>query len=93
MSKPFHVLDFMSLFVEHVDEAFADDFALALRVGDAFQLAEELFGSVDADNVQSEALIVVEYVAELVFAQHSVVYKDAGEILSDGAVEKHSRYR
>lgn len=32
----------MSLFVEHVDEAFADDFALALRVGDAFQLAEEL---------------------------------------------------
>ena len=40
-----------------------------------------------------ETLVVVEHVAELILAQHAVVDKDTGEILADGAVEKHGGYR
>ena len=83
----------MGLLVEDVDEAFADDLAFAFRLGDAGELAEEFGRCVDADHIQTEAFVVVEYIAELVFAQHAVVNEDTGQILADSAVEKHCGHR
>ena len=62
---------------------------LRFGIGDAGELAEEFLRCIHADHIQSQTLVVVEHVAELVFAQHSVVHEDAGEVAAYGAVEKH----
>ena len=56
--------------------------------GYAGEFGEKLVGGVDADNVEAESLIVVENVLKLVFAQQSVVDKNAGEAVADGLVKK-----
>ena len=93
LSEPFDVFDLMGFFIKHIDEAFAYDLALAFGFGDSGEFAEEFFRGVDADHVEAETFVVVEHVAEFVFAQHAVVYEDAGEVLADGAVEEHCGYR
>ena len=89
LRQPFGIGDFAGLGVEHVHEALADNLALALRLGHAGEFGEELLGSVHADNVEAEALVVAHHVAELVLAQHAVVNEDTGEAVADGAVEEH----
>ena len=93
LGEPLDVADLAGFLVEDVDEAFADDLALALGIGHSGELAEEFFGCVDADHIEAEALIVAQHVAVLVLAEHAVIDEDAGEVAADGAVEKHCGHR
>ncbi len=54
------------------------------------ELAEEKLGGVDGINVEAELVAqVLLHAVELVFAQHSVVDEDAGQLVADGAMDEH----
>ena len=89
LGEPLGVSNLFGLGIEDLDEVAAYDFAFLLGFGDACQVAEELLGGIDADDVESEDAVVVEHLLELVLAQHAVVDEDAGEALSDGFVEQY----
>ncbi len=42
LRQPFHILDFMSFGIKHIDESLSDNLALAFRLCHSFKLAEEL---------------------------------------------------
>ena len=89
LCQPLDALELVCLAIEDVDEALADDLALALGIGDTAQCLVEVFLGVDADYVEAQAGIVLHDLAEFVEAEQAVVYEDAGESVADGAVEEH----
>ena len=92
LSQPFGVGYLLRLGIEHLYEVAADDLALLLRVGNAFQIIEELVACVNADNVESESLIRVHNLLELVLAEHTVVNEDACKIRANGTVEQRGAH-
>ena len=89
LCKPFGSLYLLGFGIEHLYEVAAYDFAFLLRIGHSGQVGEELLAGIHTHHIQAKALIVVHHIAELVFAQHAVVYEDAGEPVADGSVQQH----
>ncbi len=79
---------FLAFFLEHADELLADDLALALRLGDACQLAEVALTGIHADKVDIKVRVAgAEHCADfflLVLAQQAVVHEHAGQLLAHG---------
>ena len=92
MGEPFHTIDFVGFAVEDIDEALADDFALALGLGDAGEGGKEFGRGIYAYDVESEAAIVFKHTVELVLAEHAVVDKYASEAVADGAIDEHGSH-
>ncbi len=81
--------DAKGFLLEDGDEFGADDLALLLGVGDAGEVAEEEVGGVNGVDVEAELVAqVLLHGLELVFAEDAVVDEDAGELVSDGAVDE-----
>ena len=76
--------DLLRLFLEHADELFADNLALALGIGDASELREEAALGVHADKVDVPLLERRLDLVTLVEAHEAVVDKNAGELGADG---------
>ena len=93
LRQPANVLDLDRLLVEHLHEVAADDLALALGVGDAGQVAQELGTGLHALDVQTHVLVRLQHVFELVLAQQSRIDEDAVEVLADGLVQQHGGHR
>ena len=89
LCEPACAFDLACFLVEDFDEVAADDLALLLGVADSGEVCEELGGGIYAADVQPEAFIVVEDIAELVLAEQAVVHEDTGEAVADGAVEEY----
>ena len=89
LCQPLHVFNLVSFFIEYVDKSFADDFTFAFRFGYACQFGKELFAGVYADNVQSEAFVIMKHIAEFVFAKHAVVDEDTSQVFADSFVEQY----
>ena len=73
--------DLLGLVLKHTDELFANDFTLALRLGNTGQLAVKTFAGVHADKVDVELAALAEHFANLltfVLAQQAVVNNHAG---------------
>ncbi len=92
LAEPFHIGEFVGFFIEHFDKSATYDFAFLFGVGHSGKFTEELFRCVNANHVQTEALIVGQHVLELVLTEHSVVHEYAGQVLAYGAVEEHCGY-
>ena len=78
--------------LEHVDERAADDLALLLGIGDACQAFEEQIGRVD--EVERQMQLVAKPLLNLVglvVTQQPVVDEDAGQAITDGAMNQHRR--
>ncbi len=86
-SEPFDSLKLFCLFVENVNEAFADDFALLFGVGYARQVAVEFRFGINADDMQTKMLIVFQHVFKFIFAQQSVVNENTGQVSADGFIQ------
>ena len=89
LCKEVHLADLLGLFLEHADELFADDLALALRLGDALQLAEVAVAGIHTDEVDVEAIGIARAKdrADLflfVLTQQTVIHEHAGQLLADG---------
>ena len=83
----------MRLGIEDFDEIAADDFTLLLRLGHSLQILEELLTGIHTNHIQPQTLVVVHHILELILAKQSVVYKDAGQVLTDGTMQQHGGYR
>ncbi len=82
--------DALRFIVEDGDELRADALALGFRVGNTGKLLEETLAGVDGDDVEAELVAqVLLHILEFVFAQHAVVYEDAGELAANGFVHQH----
>ncbi|MNN08968.1 hypothetical protein D3C81_1218370 [compost metagenome] len=80
--------------IEDVDEGAADDLALLLRVGFAFQVVEELLFSVGADHLDAHVLLEHgHHLVAFVQAQQAVVDEHAGQLVADGLVQQRGNYR
>ena len=90
LCKPLGISNLLCLGIEHLNKVAAYNLALLLRVGNAFKVFEELLACINADNVESESLICLHNLLELILAQHSVVNEDTCKVLSDGTVKQCS---
>ena len=84
--------DFLSFFFKYANEFFADNFTFSFRSSYACQLAIEAFACVNADEVDIELTAFTENSANLftlVFAQQTMIYKYAGQLLAD-SLSQHS---
>jgi hypothetical protein len=90
LAKPFCIGDLLSFLIEYLDEVATDDLTFLLRVSHTSEVAIEASLSVYTDYIEAEALVVAEYVFELVLAEQSVIHEDTGELAADSTVEEHS---
>lgn len=82
------------LFLEHADELFADDFALFLGVGNAFEFVEEAVLRVDCDEVHSELFPEhLLHLLEFALAEKTVVDEDADEVVAYRLVDERGAHR
>ena len=72
----------MGFLIKYVDKSLAYYLAFAFRVGNTGQLAEKFLTGINAYHIKAKAFIVTQHVAELVFAQHSVINKYAGKVFA-----------
>ena len=82
--------DLLRLLLEHLDEQPADGLALGLRIGLAFERADEAVGRVDVD--QRDVVVAAEHrhhLLRLVLPHQAVVDEDAGQLLADRLVDQH----
>lgn len=94
LRQPFGALQLAGFVLKDFDEFAADDLALGFGVGDAGQLAHELAGGVDVDDL--DAHVLGEGLHDLfafVQSQQAVVDEDAGELVADGAVDERGGHR
>ena len=91
LTKPFGICNLLSLSVEDIHKTFADDFAFLLRLFHASEFDIEFFFGVNTYHIETEALVIVKDVLELVFAEETVVNENTSQILANRLVEKHRR--
>ena len=94
LGQPPGVLQLARLFLEDLDEQVADDLALGLRVGHAFERLEVAVCGVDADHLHAHVL--GEHRHHLVAflpAQQAGVDEHAGQLLADGLVQQGRDHR
>ncbi|OPY12022.1 MAG: hypothetical protein A4E69_02474 [Syntrophus sp. PtaB.Bin138] len=87
-----HIPDFLCLAVEDLDKDPPDDLALPFRILDALQGGKKLGPGPDEPDVHAK--MPFEQRKDLFrfpLAQQAVVDKDAGQLVSDGLVEKQRR--
>ena len=83
----------MSLFIKYIDKAFADDFALLLRIGHSCQHLVEIRACIHADHIQSKVFVVCQYVLEFIFTQQAMIHKDTGEVFADRFMQQQGSHR
>src|ERR1043166_3688605 len=88
LREPFDVIELFRLLVEHFNKNTTNGFAFFLRVADAFECIEELPARINANDVKTHVAVSMQYLAEFIFAQKPVVYKNAGELVSNGILEQ-----
>ncbi|MCY1215412.1 hypothetical protein D9M72_272550 [compost metagenome] len=94
LGQPLGALLLAGLFLEHFDEFAADDLALGFGIGHAGQLAHELGGGVDVDDLHAHVLGEgLHDLLAFVQAQEAVVDEDAGELVADGLVDQRGGNR
>src|SRR5690554_864934 len=91
LGQPVHILDLCGFSIEHINKGITDDLALLLRIVLALELGQEQVFGIGTDNLYAH--IAGEHVHHLVAfvqAQQAVVHEHAGQLLTDGLVQKRS---
>ena len=87
LGQEIHSTDLFCLILEHADEFFTDDLALALGGILTGQLLIETIAGVDADKVDVELAALAKGLTDLlalVLAQQTMVNEHAGQLLANG---------
>ncbi|MDT4821147.1 hypothetical protein FQZ97_543100 [compost metagenome] len=94
LGQPLGALLLAGLVLEHFDEFTADDLALGFRIGHAGELAHELGGRVDVDDLHAHVLGEgLHNLLAFIQAQQAVVDEHAGELVADGLVDQRGGNR
>ena len=93
LCQKIHSADLLGLLLEHADELLADDLALALRLGYARQLRQKTGTGVNAAHIHMELMLHhLLHLIALILAQQAVIYKDTGQLIAHGTLQKGSRH-
>ena len=98
LCQEIHLADLLCLLLKDADELLADDFTLALGLGNTGQLAEIAVAGIHTDEVDIKAVGIARAKdrADLflfVLAEQTVVHKHAGQLLPDGLCQHRSQHR
>ncbi len=99
LRQPLHMAaargcDLGRFLVEDLDEQAADDLALRLRVGHAFQRGEVAIGCIDANHLDAHVLgHGGHHLVAFLPAQQAGIDEHAGELLADGLVQQRRDHR
>ena len=93
LCQPFHIFQFMSFRIKYIDKTFTYYLAFTFRLGNTFQFRKKLSTGIHTDYIQTETLIIVHHILELVFTKHTVIHKDTSQILTDRLIQQNSSYR
>ena len=92
LRQPFSVGNLLRLGVEHLHKVAANDFTLLFRIGHTLKVGKEFLAGINANHIQSQSLIVAEHLLELVFAEHTVVHENTGQVFADSLVEQYAQH-
>ena len=76
LSQPFHIFNFMSLFIEYINESLTYNLTLLFRFGHSCQFRKEFSACIHSDNIQTKTFIIVQYIFKFIFAQHAMIHKN-----------------
>ena len=79
----------MSFYIEHIDKALTYNFTLTFRFNHPSQFCEELCTGINANHIQTETLIILHHILELILTQHTMIYKDTSQVLANSLVQQH----
>ena len=82
----------LSLGIEYLHKVAAYNLALLLRIGHTSQVGKELLGCIHTNHVQTQTLVILHHITELVLAKHTVIYEDTSKILANGLVQKNGSH-
>src|SRR5271156_4737130 len=78
------------LLIEYLDKFAADDLALLFRIEHSCQPGEKAVARVHSDQPQTELVAhVLLHLREFVLAQDTIIHKNTGEAVADGALHQH----
>ena len=83
----------MSFHIEYIDKALTDNLTFTLRFRHTCKLCKELFAGIHANYIQPEAFVIVHHILELILTEHTVVYEDTSQILTDSSIQQNSSNR
>ena len=94
LRQPASVRQLLGLGLEDLDKLATDDLALGFRIGNAPQVAHELRGGIDVDDLDAKVTGKgLHHLLAFVQAQEAVVDEDAGQLVADGTVQQRSNHR
>src|SRR5574344_1747576 len=76
LSKPTRILNFTRLRIKDINKTGSDYLALLFRILYTCQFSEELFTSINPNNIKSKALVIMHHISKLILAKQSMVNKD-----------------
>ena len=92
LCQPFHIFNLMGLLIKYFDKTLAYNLTLFLRFRYTCQFCKELGTGIHTDNIQTETFIIVQYILELILTEHTVIYEDTSQVLTDSAIQQYSSY-
>ena len=82
----------MSFLIEDFHKVASDDLTFLFRFGNTIQISEEAFAGVHSYNIQSQALVIMHHIGKLILAEHAMIHKDAGELVTNGLMEQNGSH-
>ena len=93
LRQPFGVGEFFLFSVKYFDKFRTDDFAFFLRIGHAGKFRQKLLFGINVNHAYTQvAGKHIHHHFAFVQTQQTVVYKHAGQLVADGAVNQCGRY-
>ena len=94
LDQKIDMADLLALFFKNPDEFLADDLALALRFGDAFQCAQEFVSGIDGDEFSTQTFPKCRSdLRTFIRAQETRIHEHADQLIPDGFVNQRRRDR
>ena len=92
LSQPFGIRDLLRLGIENLHEITTNNLAFLFWICHTCEVGKELRTGIHADHVQTQHLIVVHHLTELVLTEHAVIHEDTRQITAYRTVEQHGSH-
>ena len=89
LCQPLSISNLLRLSIEHLDKITADNLTFLLRFHNSCKVGKELLTGINTNNVETQHLVIIHYLMELVLPKHAVINKDTGKAVADSPIEQY----
>ena len=89
LCQPLYIFYLMGFFIKHINKSLSYNLAFSFRLGHSCQLRKEFGTCVHAYYVQSQTLIIVQHILELILTQHAMIHEDTSQVLTDSTIQQY----